>query len=692
MSDMRLAVVAALAATAVTLSPSAAAADQAWSISGSGWGHGVGMSQYGASEMAADGYTAAQILGHYYTGTTYDLVPDTAVISVNLLKNAASASMTTTQLTAGGGGVTVTGGATTMTGGLGAVLTATAPAGGTGVTITCPTCTPSSVTGSRLTLEFDDDRTLLALAGRSYRDGKISVTRAETINTVNVVAQVRIHDEYLDYIAEMPWSWHAEALKAQAAAARGYALVALAKGLQPDCDCHVSSTTTSQVFAGYPTTNLAYWPRWTDAVSAAGSDTQGYVVRYNGQIIEAFYSSSSGGRTQNNEDVWDGSPRPYLRSVDDPWSLRPSNPRRAWTAKVAADTVARAFGLPNVVRLDLSARTAAGAVARATATSSEGRTSTITGSEVRSRFGVSSVFIARTGLRYGGGDRYATAAAVARAVPESRAVLIASGEALVDATLGGPLAGSVGGPILLSAGATLPKSTTDELNRRGASVRTAYVLGGTSVVPASVERLLRERGLDVVRLGGPDRFATARIVASEVAKHVEVKELILAEGSSMADVVSSSGPAAALGMPILLTARDRLNPAASQALQELAPDAAYVVGGRISTSTEEEVRLLVTSGGRLSGPDRYSTAAAVVSRFAPQMGYSAAVVTSGHDANLIDALSASALRQPILFVRPTSLPADTQSAIQQLPAAGQVVAVGGTTAVSDAVLARVRRS
>src|SRR5690606_32275335 len=74
-----------------------------WALSGSGWGHGVGMSQYGASQMAVDGYTAPQILGHYYTGTTYDLVPDTAVISVNLLNNASSATMTSRQLSTGGG-------------------------------------------------------------------------------------------------------------------------------------------------------------------------------------------------------------------------------------------------------------------------------------------------------------------------------------------------------------------------------------------------------------------------------------------------------------------------------------------------------------------------------------------------------------------------------------------------------------
>lgn len=684
---------AALIAPVIALAPSAAAADQPWSISGSGWGHGVGMSQYGALEMARDGRTAAQILEHYYQGTTYDRVPDTALITVNIEHRVSAATMTTAALGAGGGAVTITVGGNTMRGLAGASFAAR-PHSDTDLSVTCSLCTPvASLTGPKATVRWDDDKTLISVGGKRYRDGRIVVTRAGTAAAVNVALEARIHDEYLNYVAEVPWSWPQEALRAQAAAARGYALVRLAQGTRAECDCHVYDTSVSQVFAGYPdATSMASWPRWVDAVHSAGSATHGYVVRHNGAIIQALYSSSSGGRTQNNEDVWAGTPLPYLRSVNDPWSVRPSNPRSSWTAKVDADTVAKAFGLPDVVRLDLSARTEAGAVARATATSIGGVTSTITGSEVRSGFGVHSAFIARTGERYGGADRYATAAAVAREVPASTAVLIASGEALVDATLGGPLAGAVQGPILLSSDATLPKATIDELNRRGASVRTAYVLGGTSVVPVAVERTLRERGLDVVRLGGSDRFATSRVVASEVAKHVEVNEVLLAEGAALADVVSSSGPAAALGMPILLTPRDRLHHLAAQALGELAPDMAHVVGGHITTSTEESTATLVGSVGRLSGPDRYSTAAAVVSRFAKEMGYSAAVVTSGQDANLIDALAASALRQPILFVRPTSLPADTRAAIQHLPAAGRIVAVGGTSAVSDAVLLATRRS
>jgi SpoIID/LytB domain protein len=668
-----------------------------WSLSGSGWGHGVGMSQYGAWQMAVDGYTAPQILAHYYTGTTYDLVPDTQVISVNLLNNVASTTMSTTALSAGGGAVSVSNGTTTMTGGAGAVLTATAPTGSVYATITCTTCTPvTAVAGTRLTVTFDDDRTLLSVGGPRYRDGRVSVTRSASGATVNVVAQVRVHDEYLDYVTEVPWSWHTEALRAQAAAARGYALAAYAGGLRTACDCHLYDTTVSQVFAGYPSAaNLPYWSRWTGAVRAAGSATHGYVVRHNGAIISAFYSSSSGGRTQNNEDVWGGTALPYLRSVADPWSTRSANPRAAWTLTRDQTAMAAAFGLSDVARLDLTRRYTSGAVSAAVATSSTGVVRTISGAQLASRLGLHSSYVTRHAFRHGGPDRYATAAAVATRIPvTASAVVIASGEpaSLIDATVGGPLAGAVGGPILLSQTDRLPPATVAELDRRGAAVRTAYILGSPAVVSESVATALRARGLTVVRLGGADRYATARLVATEIARLRPVSTVVVAAGTAVADVVSSSGPSAALGQPILLSQPTVLPAQTSQALAAIRPSRAYLVGTWITGSAESGIRAAVPTVTRLAGPDRFGTAAAIAREFAPQMTYDRVVISSGLEENLVDAISAGPLKQPMVFVLPTTVPPVTREAVQRLPAAAGVAAVGSDAVVSANTLFSVRRS
>ncbi|MGA8045837.1 MAG: cell wall-binding repeat-containing protein [Dermatophilaceae bacterium] len=676
---------------------SAAAVTSPWSLSGSGWGHGVGMSQYGAWQMAVDGYTAPEILAHYYSGTTYDLVPDTQVISVNLLNNVASTTMSTSALSTGGGAFSVTDGTTTMSGGLGAVLTASAPSGGAGATITCTSCTPvSSVSGARLTVTWDDDRTLLSVGGPRYRDGRVSVTRSGTSATINVVAQVRLHDEYLDYVTEMPWSWHSEALRAQAAAARGYALAAYSGGIRSACDCHLYDTTVSQVFAGYPSAgNLPYWSRWTGAVRAAGSATHGYVVRHNGAIIQAFYSSSSGGRTQNNEDVWGGTPLPYLRSVSDPWSMRPANPRATWTATRDQTAMAGAFGLVDVAKLDLSRRHVSGSVRSAVATSSLGVSSAITGAQFASRLGLFSSYVTRHAYRHGGSDRYATAAAVASAVPLSAgAVVIASGEprSLIDATVGGPLAGAVGGPILLTQHGALPPPTIAELDRRGSSVRTAYILGSSGTVSESVASTLRARGLTVIRLGGPNRYETARLVAAEVARLRPVSSVVIAAGTAIPDVVSSSGPSAALGQPILLSLPTELSPETAQSLSALRPGSAYLVGNWITDDAEAAIRAAVPGVTRLSGPDRFATAAAIAQEFAPQMSYDRLVISSGLDANLVDAISSGPLKQPMLFVLPTQIPASTRDAVQRLPRAAGVSAIGNTAAVSATVHLVVRRS
>lgn len=306
--------------------------------------------------------------------------------------------------------------------------------------------------------------------------------------------------------------------------------------------------------------------------------------------------------------------------------------------------------------------------------------------------GLNSAYLTRPASRHGGQDRYATAAAVAASMPASPAIVIASGESAspVDATLGGPLAGVLKAPILLTRTDVLPGPAVRELDRRGDALRTAYILGGTGVVSSTVERALNDRGLEVIRLGGDTRYGTAQQVASEIARLGSVTGVVVAESGAMADVVSASGPAAALGYPILLTPAASLHPLAAQSIRELGPSSAFIAGGLVTTGTEDHIDTAVASVTRLSGADRYATAATIARYFAPRMSYNQVVISSGMDDNLVDSLSAGALRQPILFVRPTVVPAPTRDAIQRMPAAARVTAAGGTGAVSMAVVQALR--
>ncbi|MEY3298169.1 MAG: hypothetical protein RLZZ597_1429 [Cyanobacteriota bacterium] len=115
-------------------------------------------------------------------------------------------------------------------------------------------------------------------------------------------------EEYLYSVlgAEMPASWPQEALKAQAVAARSYALHRRDRSLPETYD--VGTTTAYQVYRGV----ASEAPSTIAAVNA----TRGQVLTYSGRVIEAVFHSSSGGQTENVEDIWQ-QPRPYLRSVPD---------------------------------------------------------------------------------------------------------------------------------------------------------------------------------------------------------------------------------------------------------------------------------------------------------------------------------------------------------------------------------------
>ncbi len=81
--------------------------------------------------------------------------------------------------------------------------------------------------------------------------------------------------------------------------------------------------------------------RITDISRQAAEDTRGEVLTFGGELIEAVYSSSSGGMTANNEDVWDGPALPYLRSRNDPFDR--DSPHRNWTSRVDRDRLLRAL-------------------------------------------------------------------------------------------------------------------------------------------------------------------------------------------------------------------------------------------------------------------------------------------------------------------------------------------------------------
>jgi stage II sporulation protein D len=257
-------------------------------VTGHGWGHGVGMSQYGAYGYAQHGIGYAKIVSHYFPGTQLGTAPVTRV-RVLLATGAAKLKIASTDdftvRDATGETHDVAAGAYTLTPALKLRVL--------GAEKAKPLAGP---------LTFQAGPSPLVLR-RRYR-GSIQVdVSGGKLRAINIVGL----EQYLYGVvpAEMPFSWHPEALKAQAVVARSYALAVRKTGafdLYPD--------TRSQVYLGIdherPSTNAA-----VDA-------TAGKVVLYGGQVAKTYFFSTSGGRTASSQDVW-GTAVPYLVSVPDPY-------------------------------------------------------------------------------------------------------------------------------------------------------------------------------------------------------------------------------------------------------------------------------------------------------------------------------------------------------------------------------------
>ena len=377
---------------------------------GSGYGHGVGMSQIGARGQALESKTAVEILNYYYPGTAVTAYPDNQLIRVNIANLVSSVTLNAVgsigEIRLYQGDIPLSespepfgiypGDTTALfTNFAGSVVPA----------LSSPTAKYAAINPAPAwTVRWDSATTTALLTNGAtatqYKYGQIvfkSVTNLLS-SYLAVTNTLRLHDEYLYGLGEVPSSWPAAALEAQAIAARTYALGKLSR-LRVECDCNIYNTTVDQNFVGYAKEIEAiYGIKWREAVDRTFVDeNNALVVTLEGKPIQAFYFSSSGGVTQNVVDVW-GSPLPYLTGVPDPWSLDPTINRRyaLWSRFVPQSVMAQAFLLPNVVSFTINSRTQTGSISSITAISSTGATATLNGELFRARVKLPSTWIHNT--------------------------------------------------------------------------------------------------------------------------------------------------------------------------------------------------------------------------------------------------------------------------------------------------------
>jgi stage II sporulation protein D len=399
----RLAAVAAAVALLVTApgGTAAAAVPDEFLLHGSGYGHGVGMPQYGAYEMARQGHGASRILRYFYTGTGVGTRVTPSLINVQVFgpdpyNFSGYDDASKTDITVRGGRWQLLAGSRVLATGWGGTMHLSARDGDAvvwaegkryqrqGLTLRWsgtryyrPSAAPAAVT--------------VAGAQGTYRHGRLLLS--ESRGRANVVNQVRLNTEYLWGLAEMPTSWGTtggrEALRAQVVVARSYAL--LKRGhWKSACGCHVVDDVRDQNFVGWQDEHAAYRRAWIGAVSSTRvSPTRAVVLTSGGRPVEAHYYSSSGGRTANSEDVW-SSALSHERSVADPYSAAAPGNRYASWVRVLTQSHARAlFGLPDVTAVWVVSRYESGQVRTLRARSSNGETGTLTRSadQVRAAVG-----------------------------------------------------------------------------------------------------------------------------------------------------------------------------------------------------------------------------------------------------------------------------------------------------------------
>jgi stage II sporulation protein D len=334
-------------------------------VEGRGWGHGVGMSQYGALGFARHGWRYERILAYYYRGTELALQPN-RVVRVLVADGQAAlrvGARAPFRRLSRGDRMTLRRGDRRLT--------------------------PAAVRKLGGSVRYEPGVAPLRVDGVPYRGALVVYAAGGGLYAVNHVSL----DHYLRGVVpwEVPYYWPREALRAQAIVARSYTLATLHPGQRYD----LVDDTRDQVYGG-----LRAEKRSTNAAVTA---TAGRVVTWRGRVATTYYHSTSGGRTASS---LDGFPTvgavPYLRSVPDPYDAL--SPRHRWLRRTLTPEelggVLRVGAVRDaVVKPDSSGRPATVRVLGARATRS------MTGTAFRDALGLGSGWFTLTVLTLEGPTR-----------------------------------------------------------------------------------------------------------------------------------------------------------------------------------------------------------------------------------------------------------------------------------------------
>lgn len=401
-----------------------ASAEVTFTFLGGGYGHSVGMSQYGAYGMAREGYTWQEILSHYFTGASPGAADPTllaAPLWVGLTQEATRLELTVvatgsnpaapTTFTQGTGTLVLAEGEKAIVEYLGdGTCRVTGPAGVMEGPCTIDAAWDGGAAAPTTALEIGNC-TLPdwnAPGGTVWRPCRYAygTLHIRPDNNLGFDASLEMDvEDYILGISESPYAWGTmgaqAALEAQAVAARSYALHrALDRGdpaTRPWCWCHVYDTTVDQYYAGWGHITQP----WIDAASATAGQVMTHPAETrNGALIpiETFYSSSTFGWTEDSENGFTAYV-PYLRAVDDHWSRLAStgNPNARWSRTFTAGAlVSHLPGMTTITGATVTKCSTTGAALEITFTG-DGGPRTFTTRDLRGRLSLPSMQVYNVG-------------------------------------------------------------------------------------------------------------------------------------------------------------------------------------------------------------------------------------------------------------------------------------------------------
>jgi stage II sporulation protein D len=292
-------------------------------LRGHGWGHGVGMGQWGAEGLARHGWSYREILTHYYPGTALARAGAASVrvlLADGVQRVPVSSARSLRLVDARNRSWTLRRGRYVLA-------------------VTLRVRVHGKIVRLRPPVRVLPGAAPLAYDGLAYRGSLVVRRDGRGLAVVNDVPL----EYYLRGVVpwEMPFRWHAQALEAQAVAARSYAL----RNRHPSQSFDLFADARDQVYGGI----RAERPSTSAAVAA----TAGEVLTWHGQIAQTYYCSTSGGRTVAVADAIPGARQvPYLVAVPDPYDT--ISPKHSWgPLRFTARTLARRLGLPQLRRLRL---------------------------------------------------------------------------------------------------------------------------------------------------------------------------------------------------------------------------------------------------------------------------------------------------------------------------------------------------